>query len=130
VLATRVATRLLFAGVGAVTGTAYAETVATPVLKAMVEGMPSTEANIVSFDIDPGWQTDHHIHPGHVFVYVIEGAIQIDVDGHDPVALSAGDAIYELPNTGMVGRNASATERAKIVVFQFGEAGQPLTIAQ
>lgn len=116
--------------IGFAFGPVHADTVSTPVLKTMVEGMPNTEANIVSFDIEPGWQTDHHIHPGHVFVYVVEGAIQIDVDGQDAITVSAGEAIYELPNIGMVGSNASATERAKIVVFQFGEAGKPLMVSQ
>lgn len=109
---------------------AVAETVITPVLTTPIEGMPNTEAKVLLFDVDPGWKTDHHIHPGHLFVYILEGGLQLDVDGAQPVAYSAGDAFYELPDHGMVGANLSATERAKFVVFQFGEAGQPLMIAQ
>ncbi len=106
-----------------------AENVVTPALKTMVTGMPDTEANIVMFDVDPGWKTDHHFHPGHVFVIVLEGALRIDVDGKEPVEYGPGDAFYEVPNVGMIGGNVSASDRAKFVVFQFGEAGKPIMIA-
>lgn len=109
---------------------AAAETMTTPVLNTTIEGMPNTEANIVLFDVDPGWKTDHHIHPGQLFVYMLEGTLHLEVDGKDPVDYSAGEAFYELPNLGMVGGNLSTTERAKFIVFQFGEAGQPLMVAQ
>ncbi|WP_439155994.1 cupin domain-containing protein [Yoonia sp.] len=109
---------------------AVAETTLTPVLTTPIQGMPNTEAKILLFDVDPGWRTDHHIHPGQLFVYILEGSLQLDVDGTDPVVYSAGEAFYELPDLGMVGSNFSATDRAKFVVFQFGEAGKPLMIAQ
>ena len=122
------------AAVGAVIGAAMspaaAETTSTPVLNTVIEGMPNTEANIVLFDIDPGWKTDHHFHPGQLFVYILEGGLRLEIDGRDPVEYSAGEAFYEEPNLGMVGYNLSATERAKFVVFQFGEAGQPLMVAK
>jgi quercetin dioxygenase-like cupin family protein len=109
---------------------ATAETAITPVLTSAIQGMPNTEAKILLFDVDPGWRTDHHIHPGQLFVYVLEGSLHLEVDGENSVDYSAGEAFYELPNHGMIGANLSATERAKFVVFQFGEAGQPLMIAQ
>ncbi|MFW8594572.1 cupin domain-containing protein [Cribrihabitans neustonicus] len=107
-------------------GPASAETKSEPILKTMVDGMPGTEANIVTFDVDPGWKTEHHMHPGHLFVYVLEGALRLEIDGQEPVEYSAGEAFYEMPGIGMVGSNASADNRAKFVVFQFGEAGKPL----
>lgn len=109
---------------------AVAETAITPALSSPIEGMPDTEAKVLHFDVDPGWKTDHHIHPGHLFVYILEGALQLQIDGAEPVDYSAGEAFYEMPDIGMVGANPSATERARFVVFQFGEAGQPLMVAQ
>ncbi|MEH6836525.1 MULTISPECIES: cupin domain-containing protein [Falsihalocynthiibacter] len=107
-----------------------AETVITPVLTTPIEGMPDTEAKVLLFDVDPGWKTDHHIHPGQLFVYILEGGLRLEVDGAEPVDYAAGEAFYELPDLGMTGANLSATERAKFVVFQFGEAGSPLMVAQ
>lgn len=115
---------------GAALVPALAETTATPVLKTMVEGLPDTEANIVVFDVDPGWKTDHHTHPGHVFVYVLEGTLHLEVEGKEPVEYAAGEAFYELPNVSMTGANLSTSERAKLIVFQFGEAGQPIMVPQ
>lgn len=113
---------------GAGLAPASAETMTTPALKTMLEGMPDTEANVVTFDVDPGWKTDQHHHPGHLFVYVLEGTLRVDVDGQEPKEFSAGEAFYETPNVSMVGSNASADERAKFIVFQFGEAGKPIMV--
>jgi quercetin dioxygenase-like cupin family protein len=107
---------------------AFADEEATPVLK---QALPDNmEANIVLIEAGPGFETERHIHPGHVFVYVLEGAVELDVDGEDPVRVSAGEAVYEQPNKPMVGRNVSSTEDVRLIVFQVGEAGKPLQIDQ
>lgn len=113
---------------GAGLAPASAETTTTPALKTMLEGMPNTEANVVLFDVDPGWKTEHHYHPGQLFVYVMEGTLHVEVDGEEPRDYSAGEAFYETPNVSMVGSNASTTDRAKFVVFQFGEPGKPIMV--
>lgn len=71
-----------------------------------------------------------HIHPGHVFVYVTEGAIEIAVEGEEPRTISAGEAVYELPDKPMIGRTAGTEEGAKFIVFQVGQSGEPLMVAQ
>jgi len=101
----------------------------TPVLKTELAGAEGTEANIVLFDVEAGWETERHIHPGHVFVYVTEGSIQVDVEGSEPRTVAAGDAFYELPDKPMVARTASADEGAKFIVFQVGPAGEALMVA-
>lgn len=90
--------------------------------------MPGTEGLIVLVDVDPGWVAGHHIHPGYLFGYMLEGTLRQEVDGKEPVEYSAGQAFYEPSNVGMIGANASATERAKFIVFQFGEEGKPLMV--
>lgn len=66
----------------------------TPVLKTELAGEEGTEANIVVFDVEAGWETERHIHPGHVFVYVMEGTLEVDVEGEDLRTVSAGGAFY------------------------------------
>ena len=107
---------------------AHAET--TPILKTELEGEQGREANIVRFDVEPGWETERHIHPGHVFVYVTEGSIEINVEGQEPKTVSANEAFYELPDKPMVARTASTTEGASFIVFQVGPTGEPLMVAQ
>lgn len=102
----------------------------TQVLKSELEGETGREANIVVFEVEPGWETDRHIHPGHVFVYVTEGTLEVDVEGEDRRTVSAGEAFYELPNKPMVTRTASAEEGAKFIVFQVGPTGEPIMVPQ
>ncbi len=106
----------------------YGETMITPMLKTTLEDLNGAEANILIFDVDPGFVTDRHTHPGHVFIYVLEGALQLDIEGQESSIVSAGEAMYELANVPMTGRNLSATERAKFVVFQVGPAGEPIMV--
>ena len=107
---------------------ALGDEIVTPLLKqAIQDGM---EVNILRIEAEPGFETERHLHPGHVFIYVLEGTVELVVDGEDTVRLSAGEAGYEQPNKPMVGRNASSTERVSAIVFQIGEAGKPLQVDQ
>lgn len=100
----------------------------TPVLKTELVGVDGTEANIIEFDVEPGWETADHTHPGHVFVYVTDGSIRVDVEGKEPQTYSAGDAFYELPDIPMMARTASADESARFIVFQMGPTGEPIMV--
>ncbi|HEX2255783.1 MAG TPA: cupin domain-containing protein [Afifellaceae bacterium] len=121
---------LVAAGALVPTGAVAQQAETTGVLKTELQGEEGREANIVRFEVPAGWETERHIHPGHVFVYVTEGAIEIDVEGQEPQTVSAGEAIYELPDKPMVGRTASADEGASFIVFQVGPVGEPLMVAQ
>ena len=109
---------------------AVAESQTIPILKADLQGMEGMVANVIMLDVDPGWQTPNHIHPGQLILYVLEGEAVLDVEGRDTMTVKAGEAIYETPNVPMVGRNISTTDRAKLLVFQVGEADAPIMVAQ
>lgn len=110
------------------TTTALSNEIMTPLLKqAIQDGM---EVNILRLEAEPGFETERHLHPGHVFVYVLEGTVELVVDDEETVQLSAGEAGYEQPNKPMIGRNASATEGVSAIIFQVGEAGKPLQVPQ
>jgi len=111
-----------------VASTALGDEVETPLLQTELAGTDGMVANMAVIEAGPGFETERHIHPGHVFLYVIEGAVEIELEGQDPVTVKAGEAAYETPNVPMIGRNISATEGAKILVLQVGKAGEPLEI--
>ena len=111
-------------------GAAAQDAQTTQVLKTELQGEDGREANIVRFDVEPGWETERHIHPGHVFVYVLEGSVEVDVEGKEPQTFSAGEAFYERPDLPMTARTAGADEGAKLIVFQVGPTGEPLMVAQ
>ena len=129
-IASSLAVAAVLAVGGLLPGPAAADMTSEPVLEAALEGMDGMAAHVIRVEVGPGAETERHLHPGHVFVYVLEGAVEIDLDGEEPVTVSAGEAIYEPPNSPMIGRNASSEEGATIIVFQVGPDDQPLEVAQ
>ncbi len=100
----------------------------TPLLKATLAGMEGKEVNIVHVSAPPGFVTPKHFHPGYVFLYVLEGAVTIKMEGDAPVKLGPGDVFQEAPGRSMVGQNLSTTHGAELVVFQIGDKGKPFTV--
>ena len=97
-------------------------------LKTPLTGVAGKEANIVLFNVGPGWKISNHFHPGHVFVYMIRGSIKIEVEGKPARVISPGDVLHELPDRNMVANNISSTKGARFLVFQVGDIGKPLTV--
>ncbi len=97
-------------------------------LKTPLAGIAGKEANVVLFDVGPGWKLGNHFHPGHVFVYMIQGSIKIEVEGEPVRVLGPGDVLHELPDRNMVANNISSTKGARFLVFQVGDIVKPLTV--
>ena len=92
----------------------------TLLLEQALHGMDGKVVSMVRVDIPPGWQTPRHHHPSNVFVYVLEGAIEVEIEGSGMQKASAGEVIYETPDRPMVGRNASSSEGARLIMFHLG----------
>ncbi len=97
-------------------------------LNAPLAGIAGKEANVVLFAVAPGWKIDNHSHPGHVFVYMLQGSIKIEVEGKPAKVIRPGDVLHEIPDRNMVANNISSTEGARFLVFQVGDIGKPLTV--
>ncbi len=97
-------------------------------LKTPLAGVAGKEANIVLFNVGPGWKLGNHFHPGDVFVYMIRGSIKIEVEGKPARVINPGDVLHELPDRNMVANNISSTKGARFLVFQVGDIGKPLTV--
>lgn len=94
------------------------ETQITPLLTMPLKDIPGKEALMLTVSYPPGGSDPVHRHDAHVFVYVLEGAIQMQARGKPAVTLKPGQTFYESPDdVHVVGRNASATEPAKFLVF-------------
>ena len=100
----------------------------TPLLNTPLVGTKDKEVNILHVSVPPGFVTVKHLHPGQLFIYVLEGAVTIQVEGDAPVKLGPGDVMEEPPNQWMVGKNLSSTHGAKLVIFQIGAKGKPLQV--
>ncbi|MCT7307395.1 cupin domain-containing protein [Ralstonia wenshanensis] len=99
----------------------------TPLRSESLPEFPGKEAEMIVVDYPPGAVDPVHRHDAHAFVYVFEGSIVMSLNGGKEVTLKAGDTFHEGPNdVHTVGRNASATQAAKFVVFLIKQKGAPI----
>lgn len=101
----------------------------TPLLSKDLTGIPGKEGTMITVEFAPGEIDAVHRHNAHVFVYVLEGAVVMQVKGGKELTLRPGDTFYESPqDIHVVGRNASKTEPAKFLVFFVKDKGAPLLV--
>ena len=90
-------------------------------------GISGKEGLMISVDYPPGGSDPVHRHDAHVFVYVLEGSIVMQVKGGKEVTLTPGQTFYESPkDIHVVSRNASKTAPAKFVVFFVKDKSAPV----
>ena len=106
-----------------------ADTVITPLLEQPLPMRESAVASMVTVEYAPGASTPPHTHPADTFVYVLQGAIEMQVAGGELKLLKQGDTCYEKPSDRhVVSRNASTTERAKFLVMFVKDKGAQLLV--
>ena len=100
----------------------------TLVLEDVIKGMPRDEqqsVRIMTATFKPGDQTVRHTHRFPVAVYVLEGTFTLELKGRPPIAVKAGEALVEPPDTEMVGYNRSTTDPTRVVIFYVATPGTP-----
>jgi quercetin dioxygenase-like cupin family protein/ketosteroid isomerase-like protein len=98
------------------------------VLKEKLDGK-ETQLTLMELEYAPGAGTPPHSHSGPVAVYVLEGAIESQIEGGKLTTYRQGDAFFE-PAHGkhLVSRNASQVMPARFLVYFLTPKGEPLTI--
>jgi quercetin dioxygenase-like cupin family protein len=91
-----------------------------------LEGTAGREVVMYRAEVAPGAAAGRHYHPGPELIYVLEGSLILEPDGHAPATLKTGESSHMPAKHIHNARNASATEPVKVVVFLVGEKGQPL----
>jgi quercetin dioxygenase-like cupin family protein len=95
-----------------------------------VPDIAGKEVRLVLLTIEPGGTSHPHRHTGPVFAYVLQGAIQNQVDPEPLKTYRAGEIFYEpTMHTHRALTNLSKTAPAKILVFEIGEKGKEFTVA-
>ena len=85
------------------------------------------EGLMITVEYPPGGSDPVHRHDAHVFVYVLEGSIVMQVKGGKEVTLTPGQTFYEDPkDVHVVSRNASKTTPAKFLVFFVKDKSAPV----
>ena len=101
----------------------------TPLMTQDLAGIPGKEGRMVTVEYASGASSAEHRHNAHTFVYVLEGAVVMQVRGGKEVTLGPGQTFYESPeDVHTVSRNASSTKPAKFLVFFVKQKGAPTTM--
>lgn len=89
---------------------------------------PLPADQVVAIDevtLAPGAAVPSHRHDAHIYVYVIDGVIDMQLQGDEVVQLSAGQVFMETPDdVHLVMKNPSTTQTARFVSFTIKTAGQ------
>ncbi len=124
---------LALAGLLVTRAAAQVKFTATPILQSgsTVAGVPiaypktdSAEVTGLRVDIGPGGETGRHMHPYPAFVYLLEGTVDIEMEGGVVHSYKAGDSFLEVLNTWHNGRN-KGPGIAKLLVVFVGVKGKP-----
>jgi len=121
------------AGLMAAPAAAQVKFSSTPILQsgATVEGAAiaypktdSAELSAVRLDIGPGGETGRHMHPYPTLVYVLEGAIEVEMDSGMVHSYKPGDSFLMVVNTWTNAKNKGSMP-AKVLVVFVGVHGKP-----
>jgi quercetin dioxygenase-like cupin family protein len=78
--------------------------------------------------LSPGATGSKHRHPGPTFVYVLDGAVEIELEGAPAKLYRAGESFYEDARQLHIStKNVSATEPARILAYHLSHKGEKLT---
>ena len=87
--------------------------------------IPGRHAVQAKAEFDPGGAVGRHTHPGEELSIVLEGQLQLEVDGQAPRTVKAGESFFIPAGTIHAGKN---TGSGKAVVFAtyIVEKGKPV----
>jgi len=101
----------------------------TPLMSKDLPEFPGKEGQMIVVVYPPGASDPIHRHNAHAFVYVLEGAVVMQLKGGKEITLTPGQTFYEGPNdVHVVGRNASAKMPAKFVVLLLKNKDAPALV--
>jgi len=87
--------------------------------------VPGREAIQVRVDLAPGVAFGKHTHPGEEVIYVLEGALEYEVEGKPPVTLKAGDVLFIPAGAVHSARNVGTVTGSELATY-IVEKGKPL----
>lgn len=99
----------------------------TLIVKTELEGIEGKEMHAWVTEFAPRVSTGKHFHPWHEFVYVLEGAFSIEVQGRLPVTLKPGEIINLAPKQVHEGKNLLDSS-TKVLVFGLAPKGESLVV--
>ena len=107
---------------------ADSQTVVQQLISEKFADVPGKELTMITVEYPPGGSSRPHRHDAYVLVYVLQGAVQMQVAGQPLRTVRAGESFLERPNDiHVVSRNASPTQPARFLVVALKDAAAPLS---
>lgn len=91
-----------------------------------VSGVPDREAAMLQIEFPPGSTTGKHVHPGDEFATVLEGELQLNVEGQPPRIAKAGDSYHNSQGVVHETKNLGSVPARTLAIFVV-EKGKPVT---
>jgi len=88
-------------------------------------GNPGKVAVQARAEFDPGVAAGRHTHPGEELGYVLEGQLELRIDGQPPKIIKAGETFFVPEGLVHDGIN-NGTGKAKVLATYFVEKGKPV----
>jgi quercetin dioxygenase-like cupin family protein len=87
--------------------------------------VPGREAVVATVDVAPGMRAGRHTHPGDEISYILEGEVELLIDGQPARTVRAGESVVIPAGTIHDAHNATDAP-ARLVAVYVVEKGQPL----
>lgn len=101
------------------------------ILEQDLADMKDRHVSIVRLKLGPGASFSPHRHPGHVFVYVLEGTMETKLNDEKIMTHKAGEAFYEPPmGLHTFSRNPGETGDVTALAFFINDATKPATVPE
>jgi quercetin dioxygenase-like cupin family protein len=88
-------------------------------------GVPGRHAVVARAEFIPGGQAGKHTHPGEELGYVVEGSLELTVEGQPPRTLKAGDVFFVPAGVVHDGKNVGSG-KAVVLATYIVETGKPV----
>lgn len=122
------ASAALFAGISFAQVTAPGFT-AKPMLVTAVSGSEDKEITLINVTMEPGASSPRHTHPGDCYGAIVEGTVELIVDGQEPRRFSAGEAWHNPRGPVHSFRNVG-DKPARLVNTLIVDKGKPRTVQE
>jgi quercetin dioxygenase-like cupin family protein len=90
---------------------------------------PGREVIQVRVDFEPGAAFGRHTHPGEEIIYVLEGALEYEIEGKPPVTLKAGEVLFIPAGTIHAAKNTGVTA-GELATYVVEKGKPPLTLVK
>lgn len=81
-------------------------------------------------EIDPGFISPRHWHPGEEVVYVLEGTLEYQLEGQPPVTLKPGDVLFVPARTVHAAKNVGTGPGAELATYILEKGQTPLVVVK